>query len=50
MKIKTRRLLSAFTTAVTVPSPFMVHTTKGWDEIKEKIKNYDWAKEALAEY
>lgn len=38
------------TTLVSVPSPFIVHTKEGWDEVKEKIKNYDWAKEALAEY
>ena len=39
-----------FTTAVTVPSPFMVHTSEGWQEIEEKIEHYDWAKEELAIY
>jgi len=39
-----------FTTAVTVPSPFMVHTQDKWDIVKEKIEKYDWAKDALAVY
>ncbi|MEI6865613.1 hypothetical protein [Flavicella sp.] len=39
-----------FTTVVTVPSPFIVHTNEGWDEVKEKTKNYDWAKDELVEY
>lgn len=38
------------TTAVTVPSPFMVHTTENWKVILDKIEKYDWAKEGLAEY
>ncbi|NME68206.1 COG1470 family protein [Flammeovirga aprica] len=37
-----------FTTAVTVPSPFMVHTLDNWKIVEEKIENYDWAKEELA--
>ncbi|MGQ1784592.1 MULTISPECIES: alginate lyase family protein [unclassified Saccharicrinis] len=40
----------AFTTAVKVPSPFMVHTLENWDKVIDKIGKYDWAKEGLAEY
>lgn len=37
-----------FTTAVSLPSPFMVHTPENWQLIDEKIKRYDWAKHELA--
>ncbi|BDD02052.1 alginate lyase family protein [Persicobacter psychrovividus] len=36
-----------FTTAVTVPSPFMVHTADNWSEVIAKTEKYDWAKEEL---
>ncbi len=39
-----------FTTAVAVPTPNIVFTAEKWQEVKDKITNYDWAKEALAEY
>lgn len=33
-----------FITAQLVPSPFLILTNQGWEEVKEKIKKYDWAK------
>ncbi len=36
-------------TAVKVPSPFMVHTPENWESIYDKIENYEWAKQELAE-
>ncbi|ANW95382.1 hypothetical protein AXE80_03415 [Wenyingzhuangia fucanilytica] len=39
-----------FTTAVRVPTPNIVFTEDKWQEVKDKIKKYDWAKEGLAEY
>ncbi|WP_372753463.1 hypothetical protein [Labilibaculum sp.] len=39
-----------FTTAVEIPTPNLVFTADKWQDVKDKIGNYDWAKEALAEY
>lgn len=39
-----------FTTSVQVASPFMVHTEENWQVVKNKIEQYEWAKEGLAEY
>ncbi|KGL62311.1 putative polysaccharide lyase, PLnc family [Polaribacter sp. Hel1_85] len=39
-----------FTTAVRVPTPNIIFTEDKWDEVKDKINKYDWAKEGLAEY
>lgn len=39
-----------FITAVSVPSPFIVHTLDNWNKVIKKIENYDWAKKGLAEY
>ncbi|MFB9057308.1 hypothetical protein ACFFU9_11220 [Mariniflexile ostreae] len=39
-----------FTTAVRVQTPNIVFTQEKWQHVKDKIKDYDWAKEALAEY
>ncbi len=36
------------TTAVAVPHPNIVLTDQKWDEVKQKIKQYDWARERLA--
>lgn len=38
------------TTAVSVPHPNIVFTEEKWGVVKDKIENYDWAKEGLAEY
>jgi len=34
-----------FVTAVQVPHPYIMHTRAGWDEVREKVKKYAWAKE-----
>ncbi len=39
-----------FITAVAIPTPNIVFTTDKWQEVKDKITNYDWAKEGLADY
>jgi len=39
-----------FTSAVAVPTPNIVFTADKWQDVKDKIENYEWAKEALAEY
>ncbi len=39
-----------FTTAVSVPTPNIVFTAKGWQKVKEKVEKYDWAKEGYEEY
>lgn len=38
------------TTAVAVPFPYMVFTSDKWQDVKDKVDHYDWAKEGLAEY
>lgn len=38
------------TTAIAVPHPNIIHTAAKWQEVKDKIDNYDWAKKGLAEY
>ncbi|MEO8615024.1 MAG: hypothetical protein ABI600_07785 [Luteolibacter sp.] len=35
-----------FITSVTVPPPYLLHTPKRWGEVRAKVKNYPWAKEA----
>ena len=39
-----------YTTAVAVPFPYMVFTDDKWQDVKDKIDHYEWAKEGLAEY
>jgi hypothetical protein len=39
-----------FFTAVTVPTPNIVFTADKWQEVKDKVASYDWAKKELAEY
>ncbi|MGJ8654421.1 MAG: hypothetical protein ACSHX8_14265 [Opitutaceae bacterium] len=39
-----------FTTAVEVPIPNIVFTADKWQEVREKVERYDWAKDSLAEY
>jgi hypothetical protein len=36
-------------TARDVPRPSILHTVQGWDEVREKVKNYDWAKKSQEE-
>lgn len=35
------------TTVVAVASPFLIHTSEEWEEIKDNIKKYDWASAEL---
>ena len=35
-----------FITASAVPPPNILHTNARWDEVREKVKKYPWAKEA----
>jgi hypothetical protein len=37
-----------FFTAVEVPTPNIVFTADGWQQVKDKVANYDWAAEELA--
>ena len=30
--------------------PYILHTSDGWEKIKEKIKNYEWAEKLAGEY
>ncbi|RED94616.1 COG1470 family protein [Marinoscillum furvescens] len=39
-----------FTTAVSVPFPNIVFTAEGWQKVREKAQNYEWAKEGLEAY
>ncbi len=36
-------------TARDVPRPFILHTAKGWDDVREKVKRYGWAKKSQDE-
>ena len=35
-----------FVTGVEVPSPYLLHTPQRWEEVRQKVKGYPWAKEA----
>jgi hypothetical protein len=39
-----------FVTAVALTAPNILHTKERWDEVRDKIKKYDWAREAQEEY
>ncbi len=39
-----------FTTAVRVPTPNIVFTADGWEDVRQKADQYDWAKKGLDEY
>ena len=39
-----------FVTAVTLPAPNILLTQKRWDEVREKVKHYDWARKAQEDY
>jgi hypothetical protein len=39
-----------FITARDVPRPGILLTPKGWDDVREKVKNYDWAKAQELDY
>ncbi|WP_434035564.1 hypothetical protein [Formosa sp. 4Alg 33] len=39
-----------FKTAVHLPFPNIVFTASGWDQVREKAKQYDWAQEGLQDY
>jgi hypothetical protein len=32
-----------------VPHPFILHTAAGWQEVRDKVAKYDWAKQQLAD-
>jgi hypothetical protein len=38
-----------FITAGAVPHPFILHTAAGWQEVRDKVAKYAWAKEQLAD-
>jgi hypothetical protein len=38
------------TTVRRLDHPFILHTEEGWDEVREKIAAYDWARKALQHY
>lgn len=38
------------TTAVRLPSPNITFTSEKWQEVQDKIKTYDWAKDGLLKY
>jgi hypothetical protein len=40
----------AFTTAVELPHPYILHTPARWQEVREKVARYPWAKAAQDEY
>ncbi|WP_372798779.1 hypothetical protein, partial [Pontiella sp.] len=39
-----------FITAVRLPTPNIVFTSNGWNNVRAKVDRYDWAKEGLAAY
>lgn len=39
-----------FVTAVTLPAPNILLTEARWDEVRQKVKKYDWAQKAQEEY
>ena len=39
-----------FTTLRSMPHPFTIHTAEGWDEVRRKAENYDWAKDRKERY
>jgi hypothetical protein len=38
-----------FTTGCEVPAPYLIHTPARWEEVRQKVKNHKWAKEAQDE-
>jgi len=38
-----------FITTCEVPHPFILHTAAGWQEVRDKVAKYDWAKAQLAD-
>jgi hypothetical protein len=39
-----------FITGRELPHPYIMHTEKGWIEVKDKVEQYGWAKNRLEEY
>ena len=39
-----------FITARKLPHPYLVHTPERWQEVRDKIENYEWAKKAAQRY
>lgn len=39
-----------FITAVRVPTPNIMFTSEGWDNVRAKVDQYDWAKDGLDKY
>ena len=39
-----------FITACKLPHPYLVHTPERWQEVRDKINNYKWAKRAAQRY
>jgi hypothetical protein len=40
----------SFTTAAELPHPYVLHTPARWQEVRDKVINYPWAKAAQDEY
>jgi hypothetical protein len=40
----------SFTTTAELPHPYILHTPARWQEVREKVKNYPWAKSAQDDY
>lgn len=38
-----------FITTSEVPHPYILHTAARWQEVRDKVAKYDWAKDALAD-
>lgn len=39
-----------FTTLRGMPHPFTIHTVEGWEEVRRKAENWDWAKDRKERY
>jgi hypothetical protein len=40
----------SFITASYLPHPYIIHTSSGWREVREKVQRYDWARSAQDRY
>jgi hypothetical protein len=39
-----------FVTVSELPHPYILHTSSGWQEVRDKVKNYSWAKDGQDAY
>ena len=40
----------SLTTTAELPHPYILHTPARWQEVRDKVKNYPWAKQSQDEY